>query len=101
MLSPEFVQEMKTKLLEMKTKLEEDLKGLTAHTEVGEDYDENATEIQIDEVNQDLIAQMKSDLEKIGAALARIESGTYGVAVDGREISEERLRALPWADTAI
>jgi RNA polymerase-binding transcription factor DksA len=101
MLSPEFIEEMKQKLLEQKTKLQEDLTGLTSHTEVGDDYDENATEIQIDEVNQDVIAQMKIDLEKIDSALARIEAGTYGAANDGREISEERLRALPWADTAI
>jgi RNA polymerase-binding transcription factor DksA len=101
MLSPEFIEEMKQKLLEQKTKLQNDLSGLSSHTEVGEDYDENATELQIDEVNQDVIAQMKSDIEKIDAALKRIEAGTYGTANDGQEISEQRLRALPWADTAL
>lgn len=37
-------------------------------------------------------------LEKIEAALSRIEAGTYGYcATCGREISKERLEVLPWA----
>jgi RNA polymerase-binding transcription factor DksA len=101
MLSQEFINEMKQKLAEQKTKLEEDLKGLIPHTEMGDEMDENAEEINIDEVNQDLISTMKSDLEKINKALAKIEAGTYGTDDEGKEISEARLRAMPWADKAI
>jgi RNA polymerase-binding transcription factor DksA len=101
MLSQQFIDEMKQALVAQKQKLEAELKGLRAHTELGDDYDENATEVQLDDVNQDLIIRMAADLDKIEKALGKIEDGTYGAADDGREISEERLRALPWADTAI
>jgi len=92
---------MKQKLEEQKQKLLADLKGLRPHTEMGDDYDENASELEVDEVNQDLIARMQGDLEKIDKALAKIEAGTYGTDDEGNEISEARLRALPWADKAI
>ncbi|MCL5666365.1 MAG: hypothetical protein M1383_01145 [Patescibacteria group bacterium] len=101
MLSQEFIQEMKKELLENKARLERDLADLHPHTELGDDVDGNAEEIQVDEVNQDLIARMSGDLEKINKALQRIEDGTYGVDGSGKEISEERLRAIPWADKAI
>ena len=55
---------------------------------------------------EDLIPQVielnfKSDLEKIDKALAKIDAGTYGTDDSGVEISEERLRVIPWADQAI
>lgn len=101
MLSSEFIQEMKAKLLEEQTTLKNDLAGLSEHSEVGDDLDENATEVQMDEVNQNQIERMTADLAKIEVALQKIEDGTYGVDSDGVEISEDRLRAIPWADKAI
>lgn len=101
MHSKDFIEEMKQKLLGAKDKLGADLSKLAAHTEMGSDMGENAEEIEVDEVNQDLIATMKSDLEKIDNALAKIDSGNYGVDDEGKEISEDRLRAIPWADKAI
>ncbi len=101
MFSQEFLDEMKARLLETKNKLQEDLSGLSAHTEVGDDLDEAATELQMDEVNQDVISQMKSDLEKIDLALSKIEDGSYGLDQDGNPIREERLRVLPWAQSDI
>lgn len=101
MLSQEFIEEMKAKLLTEKSRLETDLAGLSEHTEVGDDSDENATEIQLDEVNQNLTERMSQDLAKINDALLKIENGTYGTDNDGNEISEDRLRAIPWADKAL
>jgi len=100
-LSSEFIAEMKQRLLETKKKLEEDLKGLTFHTEIGNDPGENAEEEEMDELNQTLMVKIKRDLEKINEALARIERGTYGLDEEGKPISEKRLRAIPWADRAI
>jgi DnaK suppressor protein len=41
-------------------------------------------------------------LGAIDEALARIESGTYGLCVNcGRPINEERLRAIAWATLCI
>lgn len=101
MLSNEFIEEMKSKLLEEKSRLESELGGIKEHTEVGDDLDENATEIQMDEVNQNLSESMNNDLTKINNALQKIEQGTYGTDEDGNEIGEDRLRAIPWADKAI
>ena len=101
MLTQQFVEEMKQQLLAKKKQLEDDLGGLTPHTELGDDMDENAEEINLDEVNQDLIIAMNADLEKVNKALEKIAAGTYGTDDDGKEISEARLRAIPWADKAI
>ncbi len=98
---PQFIDEMKQALLQQKAKLEQDLAGLQMHTEFGDDMDENAEEIAVDEVNQDLIARIKRDLEKIDKALNKIKQGTYGYDDNGKMIGEARLRAMPWADTAL
>jgi RNA polymerase-binding transcription factor DksA len=101
MLSQLFLDEMKLKLEDRKEQLETDLAGLPVHTELGDTEDDNAEEIPVDEANQDVIALMRSDLAKINKALAKLDDGTYGTDDDGKEISEARLRAMPWADKAI
>lgn len=101
MHSKEFIEEMKVKLLAQKKKLEGDLGGLLTHSEMGDEEDENASEINVDEASQDVITLMKSDLQKIEIALGKIKDGTYGTDSEGREISEARLSALPWAEKAI
>ncbi|MCC7356147.1 MAG: TraR/DksA family transcriptional regulator [Candidatus Doudnabacteria bacterium] len=100
-LSPQFVEEMNQALLARKAELEADLKGIQPHTELGNDYDSDATEVQLDEVNRDLISRITADLAKIEVALGRVADGTYGVDAEGKEISEDRLRAIPWADKAL
>src|SRR4051812_33643414 len=101
MLSQPFIDEMKTALLEKKKQLEEDLAGLSPHTELGNDDESNAEEVGTDEANQDVIQLMKADLAKINKALLKLEDGSYGTDDEGKEISEARLRALPWADKAV
>jgi RNA polymerase-binding transcription factor DksA len=101
MLSPEFIAEMKQALEAKKAELTRELDGLSSHTELGQDSEENAQELQLDEVSQDAIAVIKSDLEKIELALQKIGDGSYGTDDEGREIAEARLRVIPWADKAI
>lgn len=101
MLSAEFIKDMQQKLLETQQKLQADLAGLSSHTELGSDVDSNAQEVEDDEVSQDMIARIKSDLGKIDKALAKISAGTYGSDDDGKSIAEERLRIMPWADKAL
>jgi RNA polymerase-binding transcription factor DksA len=101
MHSPEFIKKMKQRLLEARKKLQDDLAGLKPHEELGSDVDASAQEVEDDELSQDLIVRLNSDLEKINKALAKIEAGTYGVDDQGRKISEKRLEALPWADKAL
>jgi RNA polymerase-binding transcription factor DksA len=103
MLSQEFIEEMKNKLLEEKERLSGELSESPVHTELGQDAapDSNAQEVELDDVNADLRFRIQGDLEKIDKALGKIEAGTYGTDDEGAEISEERLRVIPWADQAI
>ena len=101
MLSQQFLEEMKQKLVEAKKKLQDDLAGLHAHTELGDSEQENADEVGPDEASQDMIARIKADLEKIDKALAKIADGSYGTDDEGKMIPEARLSALPWADKDI
>jgi RNA polymerase-binding transcription factor DksA len=101
MLSKNFVEEMEKQLLEAKQKLQTELAGLKPHEELGDDLDSNAQEVEDDEVSQDMIARLNLDLEKINIALAKIKAGTYGVDDEGNEISESRLRVIPWADKSV
>jgi DnaK suppressor protein len=58
-----------------------------------------SSEVDIQEDIEFALIQMKAEtLTKIEAALRRIEEGTYGECFEcGEEISEARLRALPFA----
>ena len=58
-----------------------------------------SSEVDIQEDIEFALIQMKSEtLNKIDAALRRLEDGTYGDCFEcGDEISEARLRALPFA----
>ncbi len=54
------------------------------------------------DLNEDLNLQKltvhKKNLEKIDEALRKLEEGTYGICEDcGAEISEERLKIIPFA----
>jgi DnaK suppressor protein len=57
------------------------------------------SEVDIQEDIELALIQMKAEtLNKIDEALARLEAGRYGVCFEcGEEISEQRLRALPFA----
>ncbi len=100
-LNQAFIEEMNQKLLEEKKRLEEDLAGLHSHTEMGDDTEANSDEVGPDEVSQDIMATIKADIAKIDVALEKITNGSYGTDDEGKQISEERLRAMPWADKAL
>ena len=58
-----------------------------------------SSEVDIQEDIEFALIQMKSEtLNKIDAALRRLDDGTYGICFEcDEEISEARLRALPFA----
>jgi len=58
-----------------------------------------SSEVDIQEDIEFALIQMKAEtLTKINEALGRLEEGTYGYCSEcGGEISEQRLRALPFA----
>jgi len=69
--------------------------------ELGNEDGENASEVENFGNQLAVTEELESQLKKIEWALARIENGTYGVCSEGDEIEEERLRALPTAETCI
>ena len=58
-----------------------------------------SSELDIQDEIEFALIQMKAEtLNKIDEALHRLEEGTYGYCFEcGEEISEKRLRALPFA----
>lgn len=107
----------KTKLEEEKTKLEENLSAI-AHRDPNnpEDWKTNPerpnamisdeselADIFEESANKEALEQVAEErLNKVKAALQRIESGTYGICLKCRtEIETERLKADPTAETCI
>jgi RNA polymerase-binding protein DksA len=63
---------------------------------------ETATATLGREIDYTLGENSEQVLSEIGAALKRIEEGTYGTCLNcGREIPRERLEAQPWASLCI
>jgi RNA polymerase-binding transcription factor DksA len=61
------------------------------------DWEENATESEMDEVLEGLGLAGVNEMNMIQMALTRIKCGTYGICVGcGEDISEERLDAVPY-----
>lgn len=112
MIDPQIQEELKQKLLAEKTRIEKTL-APTEKKEADREYETQFTEVDRDEeANADEIDMygstlaadeaMKSELEKIKAALAAMEAGTYGFCANcQKEIPIERLRAYPQADTCL
>ncbi len=60
------------------------------------DWEDRATDLEMDDVLQGLGSAGMVEVEAIHAALARIDDGTYGICKRcGEEISGERLDIVP------
>jgi RNA polymerase-binding protein DksA len=101
-------------LLEERTRVQAALENLreetagTLYDDAGEEsaYDnhlaDTATETYDRELDYTLEENSEHVLGEIEAALTRIEGGTYGICANcSKQISEERLEALPWATLCI
>ena len=88
---------------EILSQVQERIRGQRAESVWGkanEVFDEGeSSEADIQEDIEFALIQMKAEtLNKVKEALARLEEGAYGFCFDcGEEISEQRLRALPFA----
>ena len=66
------------------------------------DWDERATETENDEVLETLDSSTLEEVKQIKEALARVDSGTYGVCIRcGLPVGDERLEAVPHTATCI
>lgn len=69
---------------------------------LSQDSEEQAIELQNDEVVNALDEMEFKELDKVNAALKRIEDGNYGECEKcGDDIAENRLKAVPFATTCI
>ena len=95
----------------IKQRLEEQLRQLTARAEEidedlnqpgDDDWEENAVESAGDEVLEEVGDVTLNEIRQIRRALAKIESGDYGVcSICGGAISKERLEALPYSTRCV
>ncbi|HYC79947.1 MAG TPA: hypothetical protein VEC17_02885 [Candidatus Binatia bacterium] len=69
--------------------------------DIGREEGENASEVEQYANELGETSALEERLKKVEAALARIENGTYFQCVQGDEIEEEKLRAVPEADTCM
>lgn len=66
------------------------------------DWEEQAQELENDEVLQALDSTSRQELKQIQHALSRMDAGTYGECTEcGNQIKESRLRALPYTTLCI
>jgi DnaK suppressor protein len=105
--SPEFLEEMRQILLQMKRELLRDVsKSVKAESDhlkydVGDFYD-HASQDRERELALTLSDRERERLFLINDALRRIDEGTYGICeVTGEKIGEERLRALPFTKLSV
>lgn len=99
-----FVEEMKSKLKEQKSTIlaslaeqSDDMRSLVKTVESGDEAD-----VAADAIDRTLLTSLGSQeairLQQIENALERIATGKYGYCLKcGKEIPEERLRAIPYA----
>lgn len=96
-------------LTEQKNRLEEELKRIakptskegdyeTTYNNIGDDMDENASEVEEYVDNAALESNLEDQLKEINKSLEEITAGTYGICETcGEDISVDRLIANPSA----
>ena len=95
---------LRATLLQKKDELGARLTRITSNVRRGLDNDseERATQLEDSEVVDALGNEAREEIEKISAALQRMDSGEYGLCLECREpIGDSRLNAYPYAGECI
>jgi DnaK suppressor protein len=105
-LRRERYQVLKDMLEQRRTEIQDKLRNLreTLPNEITNvrDAEEQSVHDFVQDVELALMEMKSETLAKIDDALRRVEEGTYGTCAEcGNEISEARLRALPFASLCI
>ncbi len=112
-MNAETLEQIKTRLLEQKTRLEQDLKDMGFHPGTKEkipDYpesggnsdDDNASEVTTLADELSLGEKLEDELKDTEKALKRIENGKYGTCkYCAKPIDEKRLIARPTSSSCI
>lgn len=94
------LEESRNTILSRLNKLEEDRTRKRAPLDP--DYEEQAVELQNEEVLEQLDKNERIELQKINSALERLDRGVYGrCATCGDDIDDKRLKAMPTATQCI
>lgn len=87
-------EQLQTRLAELEGRLNRIEEHLDKPAD--KDWEEEATEAEMDEVLEGLGHAGATEIEAIHAALARVKGGSYGICVRcGEDISEARLDVVP------
>jgi DnaK suppressor protein len=92
------------RLAEERERIERKLAGLGMRepADSPENSGDQAADLERAETDEGLRRDLRSTLEAIERAEARLEEGTYGVSViSGEPIPDGRLEAIPWADRTV
>lgn len=110
-LDPKTLTELKEKLTQERGRIREELSRIakptkdsddfnTTFNDIGDDEDENASEVEEYTDNLAIEAVFEKQLKEIAEALEKIDLGTYGKCENcKKDIPIERLRAYPAAKT--
>lgn len=92
--------QLQTRLKELEDRLHQIEHDLDETSD--EDFEDQATERENDEVLENLGESGLKEIQMIRAALDRIDQGTYGHCANcGKDIEEKRLEAVPYAAVCI
>jgi len=92
-------EEAQETLIKMRSELEQRLKRIERQIRqpLDPDLDDQAVESEREEVLADLSAQIRTELNDITTALARLERNEYEICAKcGQHIAVERLKVLPF-----
>lgn len=98
------LEKVKKQLEERQEFLHKKLERITENVRspLAADSEEQVVVRENQEVIDDLGNMTRKEISEIASALARIESGDYGICIDcGVEIPEERLKVKPYARRCI
>jgi RNA polymerase-binding transcription factor DksA len=111
-IDPKILAELKKSLLEEKGRLEKDLEKIARPIDkrdgeyeanferIGEDKDDNATEVEQYADNLPVETALENNLKNVILALSKMEDGTYGICENcQQEIGIDRLKIYPSAKT--
>ncbi len=112
--SPEFLSNIRERLLAEKARLESDLSPIarrgpagsdgleTVAPQLGSDEEENAAEITRYEIDQTVGNELEKDLRDVNFALQRLDQSTYGLCRHCKKsIGAARLLARPASSSCI
>ncbi len=105
-LTDQFINECRTRLLEMRAEILNRSRLLTREYDGrdrgGSDEGDMTMEILAENAFLSTQSRLKTHLVEIDQALSRMEKGLYGICEETDEpIEAERLRALPWTRLSI